>query len=297
MKCAFDSVWHDGLVFKLAVMGFPVWMIKLIKSFLKNRTFSVLVRDKRSQVISIPAGVPQGAILSPTLFNLFVSDVPRPRNVHLAQYADDIALYYSARLPGMLVRSIQTGVNKIVKFCRKWRLKLNPSKTECVYFSRRISRRYYPRRGIKIEDHESEWTDQAKYLGVTLDKKLTFKPHVDQVIQKSGICVKSLYSLLHRRSKLHTDNKLLLYKTVIRPVLMYACPVWGQCAATHLNKIQVTQNRLLKMCLTLPRTFSTNLLHERSKVELVKHFIARLRQNFLINCSTSENPLISVLPS
>ena len=103
---------------------------------------------------------------------------------------------------------------------------MNPIKTECVFFSRRINQRYYPNSGIKVQDHESQWKTSAKYLGVTLDKMLTLKLHVDQIIAKSGICVKSLYSLLHRKSNLHNENKLLLYKTVIRPILMYASSVW-----------------------------------------------------------------------
>ena len=119
--------------------------------------------------------------------------------------------------------------------------------------------------------------------------------HMAMKWKKSGICVKSLYSLLHRKSKLHNENKLLLYKTVIRLILMYVSSVWGTCADTHIKKIHVTQNRLLKMCFALPRTFPTHVLHEMFKVEPVKVFIARSHQKWFANCSISDNTLISSL--
>lgn len=296
MKCAFDSVWHDGLVFKLAVMGIPISLLKLVQSFLKDRKFCASLNGIRSVEMDVPAGVPQGAILSPLLFNLYLHDVPRSKNCHLAQYADDIAIYNSSRLPSTIIRNLQPGVNKIVKYCKKWRLKLNPTKTESVYFSRRIKNKYYPRKGIMVEGCESAWKSEARYLGVMLDKRLTFKKHVDHVIQRSGVCLKSIYSILNWRSRLNVRNKVLLYKMVIRPILLYACPAWGQCADTHLRRVQVTQNRFLKMCHSLPRNFPTHTLHDMSDIEPVKVFIARLRNKFISGCSISDNPLIASLP-
>lgn len=89
---AFDTVWHQGLIFKLIKNQFPDHLIKIISSFLQNRTFQVRVANTLSNKYTIPAGVPQGAVLSPTLFNIFINDIPKHTNTSLALFADDTAI-------------------------------------------------------------------------------------------------------------------------------------------------------------------------------------------------------------
>jgi retron-type reverse transcriptase len=96
IKKAFDSVWHDALVHKLLGLRFPAWLIKIVRSYLTDRHAFVEVNGKRSPTFSIPAGVPQGSLLSPLLFNIFINDVPKPKNCQLAVYADDTALFCDA---------------------------------------------------------------------------------------------------------------------------------------------------------------------------------------------------------
>lgn len=89
---AFDSVWHDGLIHKLVKFGFPIYIVKLVKSFLEDRMFSVSINGTLSAPKNIPAGAPQGSVLSPTLYNIFIADMPIPLNCELALYVDDTAL-------------------------------------------------------------------------------------------------------------------------------------------------------------------------------------------------------------
>lgn len=295
LKAAFDSVWHGGLVYKMKQANFPHYLTKMVQSFLTNRSFKVKVNGVLSETKNIPAGVPQGAVLSPVLFNIFMSDLPTTHNCNIAQYADDIALLNTNIRAASIKKSLQAAVKCFSKYLKHWKLKLNPSKTEAVFFTRRRAVRAFPKANIIVEGHSVTWGTHAKYLGAILDQKLTLKKHVDHVIEKGGKCVKMMYSLLSRNSKLDKRNKITLYKTVLRPILTYPSPIVHRAAVTHNNRLQLFQNRILKMGLNLPWNHSTADLHDLANIEKVSDFIERLSLKFEEYSRLVDNPLVSSL--
>ena len=93
-----------------------------------------------------------------------------------------------------------------------------------------------------------DWKESVKYLGIHLDQKLTFKHHIDKSINKaSSASFSSLYCLINRNSPASQDSKLRIYKSYIRPILTYACPIFTNAAACHLKKLQIFQNKILRM--------------------------------------------------
>jgi hypothetical protein len=116
-----------------------------------------------------------------------------------------------------------------------------------------------------------------KYLGVRLDKRLTFEPHISKALEKAGEAFKILYSFLNRKSKLCVSNKLLLFKLCIRPTLCYGVECWYDCAATHWQRHW---------------RYSTEALHEEAGVPLIEEFSQRIVENFFHKVLFSENPLI-----
>jgi len=276
----------------MKVFNFPNYLIKLIHSFLKERSFQVKVDDFITSPVLIPAGTPQGSCLSPTLFNLFISDFPNLEHTETAQYADDIAIWHSHNRASSITHKLQNSTNTLVRYTKNWKLKFNSSKTEAIFFTKRRHDRAMPKTKIIVENHQIDWSNSVKYLGFQLDQKLTFKQQINNTIQKSGKVVHALYSILGRSSKLHEKNKLLLYKVVLRPIFLYGSPVWGNCAKTHIKKLQIIQNRYLKMCLKLPRRFSTDTLHNMTNTEMIVPYIAKLNQKFTERCLLNNNPLI-----
>lgn len=105
-------------------------------------------------------------------------------------------------------------------------------------------------------------------------------------------CFKSLYPLLNRNSKLSLENKLLLYKSIIRPILTYGAPVWKFTAKSHFKKLQIIQNKTLKIINVLPWRFSTSNLHNLSNIPLLNEFIDKISLNFSIRSSSSNYELI-----
>ena len=129
--------------------------------------------------------------------------------------------------------------------------------------------------------NQSEWKSSAKYLGVELDKRLTLKQHVDNVIGKTQTAIKILYPLISRRSQLHINNKLLLFRLGLRPIYTYGSPILVEMSDCHFKKMQVQQNKILKMIFDLPWRYSTLQLHEETDIEMVKQFCNRLNTNFV----------------
>lgn len=104
-----------------------------------------------------------------------------------------------------------------------------------------------------------------------------------------------IYPLINRKSKLSYRNKLMVFKSSFRPVLLYASPVWGGCANSHLKGLQVAQNKCLKLVANRPYYFPTKRLHEDTRVSLVKDSISAQTDRFVSGCAFAENPLISSL--
>lgn len=290
LTCAFDCVWHEALLHKMLSLNFPIFLLKIIRSFLFNRTFSVAVNGVRSSPRRVKAGVPQGAVTSPTFFNVFFHDIPLPPNGEVAQLADDTAFLASSSRVSTVTRRLQNASTKFTKYFKRWRVRVNSTKSKAVLFTRKTATRHRPLSRVKVGDEEIEWSDDLVYLGMNLDKRATHKKHVMSQILATNKTIKSLYSIIGRNSRLSVKHKLLLFKTVFRPRFMYAAPVWRNTALTHRKQLQILQNKILKIMLNKPRRFPTALLHSITGIETVQQYIDKTWLKFEQNCNYNSNP-------
>ncbi|GFW60001.1 RNA-directed DNA polymerase from mobile element jockey [Trichonephila clavipes] len=171
---AFDHVWREGLIFKLIKYDFPSPLIKLISSYLADRDFSVSINDTYSSHRPTEAGVEQGTLISPLLFNIYVNDIPTHNNTTLCMFADDTAILASHTEPKLVARAINRHLLVVEDWFSKWKIALNVAKTEAVFFTRK-TRLIHP---DILHNEKIPWSQNTKYLGVTLDNKLTFKQHI-----------------------------------------------------------------------------------------------------------------------
>lgn len=289
---AFDSIWHDGLIFKLKKYGFPFYLIKIIRSFLKDRTFQVVVNNCASSTRKIPAGVPQGAVLSPTLYSLYVADFIPRKGSEIALYADDKAIIVKGKLSNCIVKRLDKSLHTCMQFYKKWKIKINVNKTQAILFPFNRSYKRIPSIQLHHENQDIPFSDTIKYLGVIIDKKLTFQKHVEYAADKTIKCFRSLYPLLNKKSKLNTDNKTIIFKAIIRPIMLYGCPVWGSAASSHIRKLQVLQNRALKTIFKLPRLYRTRLLHSNYCQLTIREIIENHKLAFFSKCRNSDFDLI-----
>lgn len=289
---AFDTVWHPGLIFKLIRIGMPTAFIRLIQSYLRDRSFSVKYATSISSIHPIHAGVPQGSKISPILFELYVNDIPRHPSTALALYADDTAILASSKKIALMNSHLQQHLYLLEDWFTKWRIKVNASKSQAVFFSRSFLIAPPP---LHLNGTHIAYSREAKYLGVILDRRLTWKSHFSYAIQKTHFAVNSISSLIYNPN-LSIDNKILLYKTVIRPILLYAAPVWGCAAPSNLQKLQTVQNKTLRKIRRADWYHRNSRIHSDFRIYPIRHEIQKLATNFYNNIHSIQNELLFNLP-
>ena len=252
---AFDSTWHEALLHKLKSYNLPMYLIKITAAFLRGRESFVSINGSESFKFQIPAGVPQGSPLSPTLFNYFINDVPVPKNCKIAVYADDTAILTSGKNKKLepLVKRLNRGLNLIDSHFTEWKIKLNHAKTEVMLFTRSpITASQKAQHKVTFKGTNLDWKNSVRYLGFYLDPKIKFGVHIDTQLAKARKALSVLYCLLKKHNRVKTKAKVTIYRSYIRPIFTYACPVYSSCAKTHFRKMQIFQNKCLRMALSAP---------------------------------------------
>jgi len=165
------------------------------------------------------AGVAQGGLIFPVLFSLYVNDMPPPsHHVELALYADDTAIIVTSLKPTLFVSYLESYFNELQGWLSEWRIAINVSKSTAIIFAR-AERRFIQPLPVTLFEEPIEWVDTTRYLGVTLDTRLTWSPDIDQVRKRTAQRMGMLGPLLNRKSDLSVTKGVLLYKQLIWPLV------------------------------------------------------------------------------
>ena len=132
---AFDKVWHAGLLFKLKQLGIEGSILNWIESYLSDRSQSVVINGSRSEILPLQAGVPQGSVLGPLLFLVYVNDINRDITSNISLFADDTSLFDIVHNPELTAQKLNEDLAKLQVWAAKWQVTFNPSKTEVITFS------------------------------------------------------------------------------------------------------------------------------------------------------------------
>ena len=244
---AFDRVWHPGLLHKILQAGVPHHLARILSGFLHGRSFRVRVDDAISSNHPSLAGVPQGSILSPTLYTTYTDDIPVGQDTMLALYADDIALLTKSLNPKHAAKKLQRSLDLLPDWLAEWRLALNVAKTQALVFGGH--RRNPP--PLTLFGTEVPWKNNATYLGVVIDRRLTMTAQVKKAKNAARAALNMLRPVL--RSRLPLRTKLAIYKTYVRPHLTYAAPAWFALASPRQRlMLQQVQNVALRRIVKAP---------------------------------------------
>jgi hypothetical protein len=207
---AFDTVWIDGFLYKLTLLNFPSYIVHTISSYLRGRTFEASFQTTTSSRRGMRAGVAQAGFISHDLFRQYVNDMPSPpHHVELTLYADDTAFIATSRKPTLLVSYLESYLNDLQRWLNEWRIAINVSKSSAIIFAR-AGRRFIHPLPVSLFGEPIEWVETTPYLGVTLDKRLTWSPHIVQVRKRTAQRMGMLGPLLNRKSDLSVRNGVLL---------------------------------------------------------------------------------------
>ena len=251
LQKAFDTIDHKILLQKMKYLHFSDSVIKWFKSYLENRTFSVQVENSFSGFGNLDCGVPQGSILGPLLFLLYVNDMSQSVTCDLLLYADDSCLVFEGKNIDEIENRLNTDFNSLCDWFvdNKLSIHFGEDKTKSILFgtNRKIKnlRELDIRRGdIKIKQHP-----QVVYLGCTLDRTLSGDAMASKALGKINGRLKFLY---RKQGFLTPYLKRLLCNALIQPHFDFACLAWYTNLKKILKKkVQVTQNKCIRFCLNM----------------------------------------------
>jgi len=240
LEKAFDRVPHKRLLRKLKRYNLHPDLIDWIKAFLSDRKQRVHLNGIYSSWASVLSGIPQGSILGPLLFIIYINDLPDSLNVdsNIFLYADDAKLYRHIST-SQDSSSLQDDINKLANWTNEWLIKLNIKKCKVVSYGRNVDHSY----SYHINNVELEKLDSIIDLGVHFDSQLKFDDHMDEKINKAY----SFLGIIKRNfTYLSMDAFITLYKSLVRPHLEYAVQAWSPYLIAYIKKIEKVQMRATK---------------------------------------------------
>ena len=221
---AFDSVSHDILIKKLEKYGIRGNVLKLFQSYLDSRTQFVQINNHASNPMNIEFGVPQGSILGPLLFLLYINDLPNATNFFIRLFADDTFLCAQNKDVKMLETTVNIELDKVFCWLVSNKLTLNISKSKFMMVSKKRKIQDF---SVKIKDENLEKCNSYKYLGVFIDKDLTWKPHVEYISNKISKACGALSKLRHC---IGIDTLKTIYYALVNSYLRYGLIAWGNAS-------------------------------------------------------------------
>lgn len=285
---AFDTVPHDKLLEKMEYMGIRGSANLLFKNYLSNRTQRVKIENTYSQVRNSTIGIPQGTVLGPTLFLIYINDIGSIlTNGKIIAYADDTVLTFAGSTWQEVFGKAEDGIRNLYSWLNYNLLSINILKTKYITFS--ISAVDRPQNTIlKIHGEDCsnsncscepiQNVDNIKYLGIILDKHLRWNVHCNYINKKMRYLVYRLYQL---RDIL--DKKLLkmVYMSLVESILRYCLVIWGGGFNNSLQNILITQKFILKIIHKKNRTFPTDRLYKIAEVLPLKALYIHACINYL----------------
>ena len=288
---AFDTVWHNGLFYKLQKIGIKGHFLETLRNIYQNTECAIKIDGKLTQFFPCKKGVRQGDPLSPALFNVFLNDLftklrsgncdPVSLNntdqINALAYADDIVLLSTSK------EGLQKAIDITEQYCKTWKLKINQSKTKSMVFSRgnqKINTTF------KVNGTNLENVKEFKYLGITVHKKsCSFTPTLKHFRTKA---TRALYSLKSKINFLNLPIRvaLKLYDAIIKPILLYGSEVWEPFLNQNekkwdQNDIEKTYLQFLKQILGVNRSTTTSMIRGELNRHSLQEEILRRNINYV----------------
>ena len=265
LKKAFDTVDHSILLEKLSLYGIRDIELEWFRSYLSGRKQCCKVNGHISNIESIRYGVPQGSCLGPLLFLIYINDLPLALdNAKVTMYADDTSISYSSKS----VDEINSAINDDLSNLKLWlegnKLSLNVTKTQAMLIGSRAKLQNISNSDVispkfVIDDEVVPMINEAKYLGIQIDKTLGWKEHINIIAAKIS---RGIGMLRYAKRYVPLSTVKTMYRSIVEPYLRYCCTVWGCCTEADLKRLQILQNRAARIV--------TNSAYDTHSLPLIK---------------------------
>ena len=264
LKKAFDTVNHSILLKKLSKIGVGGLLHKWLTCYLENRKQRTSANDQISSEGLVTCGVPQGSILGPTLFLIYINDLGKlVKNCTLFLYADDTVISNTGHDLDGLTAEMEEDLRNLEGWFKKNKLTLNAKKTNYMIFGLRAKLKEIHHHSLHFGTTPIERVQSVKYLGITLDPVLNFNKHAEGIFRK---IVFKIYQLAFLKESMTAQIRLKMYKTMILPHIDYGDILYDIAGKYILDKIQVAENKALRMCLGVDHRYPTILTHQEAAI-------------------------------
>ena len=275
---AFDSVPHQRLLVKLRHYGINDHICQWVNTWLTRRSQQVALDGTFSDSIAVHSGVPQGTVLGPLMFLLYINDITEHVNSPLRLFADDCLLYRIITTKEDAIQ-LQHDLDQLHEWATKWQLRFNVTKCTIMRFTRSLSPIIF---NYKLNNHNLGTSNQHSYLGVILDNKLSWSPHISNIAAKAN---RTLNFLKRNLSCCSSNIKATAYLTIVRPSMEYAAVIWDPYHHNNIQQLEKVQRRAARWVLNDFNRFSsvTAMLQHLSWPSLqLRRKISRLQALFKI---------------
>ena len=291
LEKAYDTTWTYGIMKDLHEAGLKGHLPKFISSFLDQREFQVRVGTTFSEVQKQDLGVPQGSVLSVTLFGLKINSIVKCLNTGTEGflYVDDFCICFRSKNMNMIERQLQQCLNKIHDWSNKNGFRFSKTKTNCTHFCNLRNCHRDP--DLYLDGTRIPVKDESKFLGLIFDKKLSFIPHIKYLKAK---CIKALNILKVVSSHEWGADKtvlLRLYRSLIRSKLDYGSIVYGSARKSYLNALNTIHHHGIRIALGAFRTSPVESLYVEANEPSLELRRQKLSMQYAIQLkSNTSNP-------
>ena len=288
---AFDRVWHRGLLQKLDSIGIRGKLLDFFEDYLTDRSQCVVVKGCKSNIKPVMAGVPQGSVLGPILFLIYINDITENIESIIKLFADDTSLSASIQNPDIRAEILNSDLDKVCQWSKTWKVNFNEAKTELVNTLRGNG----PVFDLKFDSHILIEKDSHKHLGVYIQKDCRWGEHIQFIISKTSKLINCLRSLKYMLSRKALET---MYASFVLPIFDYADVLWDGCNEYYTNTLETLHLDALRTIIGAVRGTSHHKIYSESGFIPLKERRKRhkLMHFFKIVNGYSPNYLSDLLP-
>ena len=295
---AFDKVWHNGLLYKFNNLNPPKYLLNFIRDFLSGRSFSVQIDGDRGRDCGISCSVPQGSVLGPLLFLVYINDIPLADEKHFSYsslFADDLATLFFFKKTGKINSKIKKFLENLVRWLYKYRLKMNADKCCYTVFSGNGNKDqiFF---NLKLKNGLIPYNPKSTFLGIIFDEFLCFKDHVVMLRGRALKRLNIIKIFSHRSWQLDSNTLKCIYEALIGSIFTYSFFAIARIAKTNMERLQTVQNRAIRSIYRLEWCSPVDLIHEISGLPLIKDRLTNLGKRY-ISIAEGRSELMELLVS
>ena len=286
LRKAFDTINHNILLQKLPHFGISIKAIQWIRNYLSNRKQKCTVNGISSREFNIKCGVPQGSILGPLLFLLYINDIDYSL-IHskVLLYADDTVIYANHKEEAYARLWVSEDLNILVNWCNINQLTINKDKTKMMLFGTRNMIKRGKRADVYMTGSKLQYVNNFNYLGIKLDSTLSFELHASECLKMVS---HKLYLLSRVRKYITIGQAITIYRSKVVPYFDYGDIFLMNINQKTMTKLQRLQNRVLRICLALEGRSNVDDMHNRCNINKLEHRKEAHLLNFVYKRSRDE---------